>query len=201
MPYWCWPSQVPGLANIRSDVDQVPVPLTGFRSNSKLGQNLDCSYLKCAWLMTTKFCTCHNIVTVVTCAKFRCDWLNILRTRVLRNFIQFGIWSKYLWWDERRRPTNRISIEFEIQSKFKLLLFKICPTYDDKILYMSQQCYCCDVCKISLWLAEYIMNKSITKFHSISNLIKISLVGQRPRASLDWQRLDNAALNLGKVMQ
>ena len=31
-----------------------------------------------------KFCTCHNSVTVVTCAKFCCDWLNMLWTRALQ---------------------------------------------------------------------------------------------------------------------
>ena len=39
----------------------------------KFDQNLDCSSLKCALPITTKFCTCHNSVTVVTCAKFCCD--------------------------------------------------------------------------------------------------------------------------------
>ena len=47
-----------------------PAPLTVF--------HLPCSSLKCAELITKKFCTRHNIITVVTCAKFRCDWLNML---------------------------------------------------------------------------------------------------------------------------
>ena len=43
-------------------------------------------------------------------------------------------------------------------------------------------CYCRDVCKMSLWSGEYIMNKSIAKFNWISDLIKIPLVGQAPGA-------------------
>ena len=50
----------------------------------------------------------------------------------------------------------------------------------NRILHTSWQCSCRDVCKISLWLAEYLMNKTITKFHCISNSIKTSLVGQAP---------------------
>ena len=44
-------------------------------------------------LVTTKFCTRHDSVTVVTCAKFRFDRQNILRARALHNFIEFR--SKY----------------------------------------------------------------------------------------------------------
>ena len=54
-----------------------PVPLTIFRSNLKFDQNLECSSLKCVLPITTKFCTLHDSVTVVTCAKFHCDRLSI----------------------------------------------------------------------------------------------------------------------------
>ena len=50
--------------------DQAPVPLAIFRSNSKFYQNLPCSGLKCTLPITTKFCTHHDNVTVVTCANF-----------------------------------------------------------------------------------------------------------------------------------
>ena len=53
-------------------------------------------------------------------------------------------------------------------------------TDHNEMLHISRQCYCHDVCKILLWLVEYVLNKSITKFHWISNLIEISLVGQVP---------------------
>ena len=53
------------------------VPLTIFRSNSKFDQILQCSGLKCTLPITTKFCTRHDSVTVVTCAKFLCDWYGI----------------------------------------------------------------------------------------------------------------------------
>ena len=36
------------------------------------------------------------------------------------------------------------------------------------------------MCKIWVWLAEYVMNKSITNFYSISNLIEVSLVVYAP---------------------
>ena len=55
----------------------LPVPLTILRLNSKFDQILQCSGLKCTLLITTKFCTCQDSVTVVTCAKFCCDRLSI----------------------------------------------------------------------------------------------------------------------------
>ena len=57
---------------------QAPVPLTIFRSNSKFDQNLQCSSLKCTHPTTTKICTRHDSVTVVTCAKCRFNRLNML---------------------------------------------------------------------------------------------------------------------------
>ena len=75
-------------------------------------------------------------------------------------------------------PTNGISIELNIQSKFWVLWFKMCSTDHNEILHMSWQCYCRDVCKISFWSAEYVLNKSIANIHSISNSIEISLVGR-----------------------
>ena len=69
------------------------------------------------------------------------------------------------------RPTNGISIKFEIRSKFAVLWFEICFTYRSYILHMSRQCYCGDMCKISLWSTEYIMNKIIAKFHWIPNCL------------------------------
>ena len=37
-----------------------------------------------------------------------------------------------------------------------------------------------DVCKISLWLVEYISNQNAANFGRISNSIEISLVGRAP---------------------
>ena len=51
----------------------VPVPLMVFRSNSKFDKNLECYSLKYGQPITKKFCTRHDSVTVVTCAKFLCD--------------------------------------------------------------------------------------------------------------------------------
>ena len=58
-------------------VNLAPVPLTIFRSNSKFDQNLQCCSSKCHLPITTKFCTRHDSVTVVTCAKFHCDRLSM----------------------------------------------------------------------------------------------------------------------------
>ena len=52
------------------------------------------------------------------------------------------------------RPTNDISIEFEIRPKFAVLWFKMYSTDHYEILHMSQQCNCRDVCQITLWLVS-----------------------------------------------
>ena len=57
--------------------DLAPVPLTVFRSNSKFDQNVQYSGLKRTLLITTKCCTRHDSVTVVTCTKCCCDRLNV----------------------------------------------------------------------------------------------------------------------------
>ena len=58
-------------------IHQALIPLKIFRLNSKFDQNLQCSCLKCALPITTKFCTRHDSYTVVTCAKYCCDRLRI----------------------------------------------------------------------------------------------------------------------------
>ena len=49
----------------------------------------------------------------------------------------------------------------------------MCTADHNKILHMSWPCHCCDVCKSSLWSAEYVMNKSIANLHWISISIEI----------------------------
>ena len=61
----------------------------------EFNQNLQCSGLKYTLPITTKFCTRHDSVTIVTGAKFRCDWLNIFQTRALHILLEFRIRSKY----------------------------------------------------------------------------------------------------------
>ena len=56
------------------------------------------------------------------------------------------------------RPTNDISIEFEIRPKFAVLWFKIYSTDPNDILHTSWQCNCRDVSKISLWSVKHILN-------------------------------------------
>ena len=62
--------------------DLAPVPLSIFRSNSKFDENSECSSFKYIRPITTIFCTRHDSVTVVTCAKHRCDRPRIFYTRV-----------------------------------------------------------------------------------------------------------------------
>ena len=71
------------------------VPLSIFRSNSKFDENSECSSFKYTGLITTIFCTRHDSVTVVTCARHRCDRPRIFYTRVFSIFIKFRIRSKY----------------------------------------------------------------------------------------------------------
>ena len=56
------------------------------------------------------------------------------------------------------RPTNNISIEFKIRPKFAMFRFKINFTDYNEIMHTSRQCYCRDVCKISLWSVTHILN-------------------------------------------
>ena len=55
-------------------------------------------------------------------------------------------------------PTNDILIEFEIRPKFEVLKFKMYSAAHNEILQTSRQCICCDVCKISMWSVEHILN-------------------------------------------
>ena len=72
-----------------------PVPLSIFRSNSKFDENSKHSSVKYTRPITTIFCTRHDSVTVVTCAKYRCDRSGIFETRAFWIFIEFRIRSKY----------------------------------------------------------------------------------------------------------
>ena len=58
-----------------------PVPLSIFRSNSKFDEISKHSSVKYTRPITTIFCTRHDSVTVVTCAKYRCDQSSIFETR------------------------------------------------------------------------------------------------------------------------
>ena len=65
-----------------------PVPLSIFRSNSKFDENSKHSSVKYTWPITTIFCTRHDSVIVVTCAKYRCDRSSIFETRAFWIFIE-----------------------------------------------------------------------------------------------------------------
>ena len=67
------------------------------------------------------------------------------------------------------RPTNGISIEFEIRPKFGVLWYKMYSTNHKEILHMPWQCNCHDVRNISLWsyIFRYILNKSPPNFARI----------------------------------
>ena len=57
--------------------------------------------------------------------------------------------SDQVWWPDAR-PTNDISIEFEIRPKFAVLWFKMYSTDHNEIVHTSRQCNCRDMCKSSL---------------------------------------------------
>ena len=80
---------------ITISVNEAPVPLSIFRSNSKFDENSERSSFKYIRPITTIFCTRHDSDTVVTCAKYRCDRPRIFHTRVFWIFIEFRIRSKY----------------------------------------------------------------------------------------------------------
>ena len=77
-------------------------------------------------------------------------------------------------------PTNGISIEFEILSKFGVLYLKICISYHNKIFHTSLKLHCHDVCKIWLWSEEYTINQSNANVGWILNSTEILLVGLSP---------------------
>ena len=56
------------------------------------------------------------------------------------------------------RPTNNISIEFEIRPKFALLCINTYSTDHNEILHTSRQLHYRDVCKISLRSVKHILN-------------------------------------------
>ena len=92
---WRLKSPAPLLFTQPFSQAQAPVPLSIFRSNSKFDQNWKDSSLKYTWPITKIFCTRHDSVTVVTCAKYLC----------MRNFVVIGrehfkpkhckIWSNF----------------------------------------------------------------------------------------------------------
>ena len=61
-----------------------------------------------------------------------------------------------------------------------MLLFITYSADHNEILHMSRQFYCRDMCKISLWSVEHILNHSTPNFDRISNSTEILLVGWAP---------------------
>ena len=72
------------------------------------------------------------------------------------------------------------------KKKIEVLWFEICSADHSDIFPTSRQCYCRDVCKISLRSAEYVMSKSIAKFHWIPKSVEIPLVGRTPGHLASW---------------
>ena len=111
----------------------------------------------------------HHIM-VLTCADqpwwLQMSWPQtdpkLSRTMQIRLRLQWHAQhiSHYSYVDERfsARPTNDISIKFEIRPKFEVPWFQMYSTDHNEILHMSQQCNCHDVYKISLWSVELILN-------------------------------------------
>ena len=93
-------------------------------------------------------------------------------------YIRFVTRNVYGW--AGARPTNDISIEFEIKPKLEMLWFKMYQTDHNEILHTSRQYNWRDVCKVSLWSVENILNSCTQNFDRISDLIEIPLVGRGP---------------------
>ena len=125
---------------------------------------INCSHHKFIFLL-------EKYVPIITTT-----WFQVCRSKATKHSCRFRH-CETLYWVLGARPTNGISIKFESRSKFEVLWFKMWWNDHDEILRKSRQCYCRGVYKRSLWSAEYVMNKSIAKYHWISNLIEISLVG------------------------
>ena len=94
-------------------------------------------------------------------------------------------------------PTNGSSIEFEIRSKLGLLYFKMCSTDHNAILrHTSRQLHSRDMCNISLWSVEHILNQTrgTANFGRISNSIEISWWDRRQvrfDQATAWQTFHN----------
>ena len=62
------------------------------------------------------------------------------------------------WHHPGPHRTNDISIEFEMRSKLGVVWFQICSIYCNEILHTSRHVHCRDMCKISLWSVEHLLN-------------------------------------------
>ena len=82
--------------------------------------------------------------------------------------VQFRVIPNH-YLDPGVRPTNDISIEFEIGPKFAVLWFKAYSTDHNEILHTSRQLHCRDVCKISSWSVTHVLNWSTPNLGRISN--------------------------------
>ena len=96
-------------------------------------------------------------------------------------------------------PTKGISIEYEIQSKFAVLWLKTCPTDHNEIMHSSRQCYSCDICKISLWSAKYVMNKSDTVSLNFELDFYYLTVNTNARMRTLWHEQSGLCLNIKTV--
>ena len=75
--------------------------------------------------------------------KYRCITTHIITPMFTYKFCAWDIYGRY----PGARPTDDISIEFEIRAIFALLWFQIYSTDHNKILLTSRQCNCRDVWK------------------------------------------------------
>ena len=91
----------------------------------------------------------------------------------MRMFYLTGIFIRYT--APGARPTNDILVN-QIRN-----CMKFCNVLFHNILGKSQpHKHYSDVCKISLWLVEHILNQSTTNFYEISNSVEITLVERVP---------------------
>ena len=77
-------------------------------------------------------------------------------------------------------PTDGIYIGFGFRSGFGVLWFGVCSADRGAVLHTSRPLHRRDVCEISLWSVGYVLSRSASVFVRVSDLVRVSLVGQAP---------------------
>ena len=77
-------------------------------------------------------------------------------------------------------PTDGIYIGFGFRSGFGVLWFGVCSADRGAVLHTSRPLHRRGVCEISLWSVGYVLSRSASDFVRVSDLVRVSLVGQAP---------------------
>ena len=77
-------------------------------------------------------------------------------------------------------PNDGICIGFGFRSGFGVLWFGVCSADRGAVLHTSRPLHRRGVCEISLWSVGYVLSRSASDFVQVSDLVRVSLVGQAP---------------------